>query len=93
MNATVRKLPIGIQSFEDIRNQGFLYVDKTALIYKMATTGKPYFLSRPRRFGKSLLLSTIEAYFQGKRELFKGLAIEKLETDWLGYSVVSFVLD
>ena len=93
MNAAVRKLPIGIQSFEDIRNQGFLYVDKTALIDKMATMGKPYFLSRPRRFGKSLLLSTIEAYFQGKRELFKGLAIEKLETDWLEYPVLHLDLN
>ena len=93
VNAAVRKLPIGIQSFEDIRNQGFLYVDKTALIYKMATMGKPYFLSRPRRFGKSLLLSTIEAYFQGKRELFKGLAIEKLETDWLEYPVLHLDLN
>lgn len=93
MNAAVRKLPIGIQSFEDIRNQGFLYVDKTALIYKMATMGKPYFLSRPHRFGKSLLLSTIEAYFQGKRELFKGLAIEKLETDWLEYPVLHLDLN
>ena len=93
MNAAVRKLPIGIQSFEYIRNQGFLYVDKTALIYKMATMGKPYFLSRPRRFGKSLLLSTIEAYFQGKRALFKGLAIEKLETDWLEYPVLHLDLN
>lgn len=93
MNAAVRKLPIVIQSFEYIRNQGFLYVDKTALIYKMATMGKPYFLSRPRRFGKSLLLSTIEAYFQGKRELFKGLAIEKLETDWLEYPVLHLDLN
>ena len=93
MNAAVRKLPIGIQSFEYIRNQGFLYVDKTALIYKMATMGNPYFLSRPRRFGKSLLLSTIEAYFQGKRELFKGLAIEKLETDWLEYPVLHLDLN
>ena len=93
MNAAVRKLPIGIQSFEDIRNQGFLYVDKTALIYKMATLGKPYFVRLPRRFGKSLLLSTIEAYFQGKRELFKGLAIEKLETDWLEYPVLHLDLN
>ena len=93
MNAAVRKLPIGIQSFEYIRNQGFLYVDKTALIYKMATMGKPYFLSRPRRFGKSLLLSTIEAYFQGKKELFEGLAIEKLETDWLEYPVLHLDLN
>ena len=93
MNAAVRKLPIGIQSFEYIRNQVLLYVDKTALIYKMATMGKPYFLSRPRRFGKSLLLSTIEAYFQGKRELFKGLAIEKLETDWLECPVLHLDLN
>lgn len=93
MNAAIRKLPIGIQSFEDIRNQGFLYVDKTALIYKMVTTGKPYFLSRPRRFGKSLLLSTFEAYFQGKKELFKGLDIEQLETDWLEYPVLHLDLN
>lgn len=93
MNTSIRKLPIGIQNFEDIRNQGFLYVDKTALIYKMVTTGKPYFLSRPRRFGKSLLLSTFEAYFQGKKELFKDLAIEKLETDWLEYPVLHLDLN
>lgn len=93
MNAVVRKLPIGIQSFEDIRNQAFLYVDKTALIYKMASMGKPYFLSRPRRFGKSLLLSTFEAYFQGKKELFKGLAIEQLETEWQEYPVLHLDLN
>lgn len=69
---TMRKLPIGIQSFENIRNENYLYVDKTALIYQLVTKGKPYFLSRPRRFGKSLLISTLEAYFQGKKELFKG---------------------
>ena len=66
---TMRKLPIGIQSFENIRNENYLYVDKTALIYQLVTKGKPYFLSRPRRFGKSLLISTLEAYFQGKKEL------------------------
>ena len=73
--------PIGIQSFENIRRGGFVYIDKTALIHQLATTGKYYFLSRPRRFGKSLLLSTMEAYFRGKRELFEGLAIEKLEKE------------
>lgn len=74
--------PIGIQNFESLRKDGYFYIDKTALIYKMATTGRYYFLSRPRRFGKSLLLSTLEAYFQGKKELFEGLAIEKLEKEW-----------
>lgn len=78
----LRKLPIGIQSFEKLRQQGFLYVDKTAHVYRLATQGIPCFLSRPRRFGKSLLLSTFEAYFLGKRELFHGLAIEQLEQDW-----------
>ena len=76
------KYPIGIQNFEKMRNDGYVYVDKTALIYEMADTGSYYFLSRPRRFGKSLLISTMEAYFSGKRELFKGLAIEELEKNW-----------
>ena len=83
-----RYLPIGIQDFEDLRNRGCVYVDKTALVYKLATEGKPYFLSRPRRFGKSLLLSTFEYYFAGKKELFKGLAIEKLEEKWENYPVL-----
>lgn len=74
-----RFLPIGIQDFEDLRKRGCVYVDKTALVYKLAREGKPYFISRPRRFGKSLLLSTMEYYFLGKKDLFKGLAIEKLE--------------
>ena len=74
--------PIGRQNFENLRNEGFVYVDKTALIYKLVKEGSVYFLSRPRRFGKSLLLSTIEAYFSGKKELFKDLAIEQLEKDW-----------
>ena len=82
--------PIGIQSFEDIRRGGFVYVDKTGLVHKLATTGKYYFLSRPRRFGKSLLLSTIEAYFKGKKELFDGLAIASLEKDWTEYPVLHF---
>ena len=80
--------PIGIQNFESIRQGGYVYVDKTDLIHQLATTGKYYFLSRPRRFGKSLLVSTMEAYFQGKKELFKGLAIEKLEKDWTEYPVL-----
>ena len=74
--------PIGIQNFEKLRKEGYFYIDKTALIYKMVKTGSYYFLSRPRRFGKSLLVSTLEAYFQGKRELFEGLAIAGLEKDW-----------
>ncbi len=80
--------PIGIQSFEDIRSGGYAYVDKTALIYRLTSTGKYYFLSRPRRFGKSLLVSTMEAYFSGRKELFKGLAIESLEKDWTEYPVL-----
>ena len=90
-----RLLPIGIQDFEDLRNRDCIYVDKTDLIYKLITEGKPYFLSRPRRFGKSLLLSTIEYYFLGKKELFKGLAIEKLEKKWEEYPVlkISFGAD
>ncbi len=82
--------PIGIQSFSDIRERGFVYVDKTAAIYKMAASGKFYFLSRPRRFGKSLLVSTLEAYFKGRKELFKGLAIERLEKEWEEYPVLHF---
>ncbi|MCR5217572.1 AAA family ATPase, partial [Treponema sp.] len=90
-----RFLPIGIQDFEDLRNRNCIYVDKTALVYKLAREGKPYFLSRPRRFGKSLLLSTMEAYFLGKKNLFKGLALEKLEKDWIEYPVlrISFGAD
>ncbi|MCD7850218.1 MAG: ATP-binding protein [Parabacteroides sp.] len=91
--AALRKLPIGIQSFEKLRSENFLYVDKTAFVYKLAVSGLPYFLSRPRRFGKSLLLSTLEAYFQGKKELFKGLAIEKLEKDWIEYPVLHLDLN
>lgn len=80
--------PIGIQNFENLRRAGYVYVDKTHLVHRLATTGKYYFLSRPRRFGKSLLLSTIEAYFQGKKELFSGLAMETLEQDWIEYPVL-----
>ena len=81
------KYPIGIQEFEKIIKGGYVYVDKTALIYKLVTEGSIYFLSRPRRFGKSLLISTLEAYFKGRKELFKGLAIDSLETEWAEYPV------
>ena len=77
----MRKLPIGIQDFEKLRTEDFVYVDKTEYVYRLAETGIPCFLSRPRRFGKSLFLSTLRAYFEGKRELFKGLRIEELEGD------------
>lgn len=76
------KYPIGIQTFSDLREDGYVYVDKTALVHQMVTSGKVYFLSRPRRFGKSLLISTLESYFRGRKELFEGLAMEKLEKDW-----------
>lgn len=74
-----RIYPIGIQNFEKIRKEGYVYVDKTALMYKLVKSGSYYFLSRPRRFGKSLLISTFEAYFEGKRDLFEGLAVDTLE--------------
>lgn len=82
------KYPIGVQNFEKLRRDGYVYIDKTAQIYEIATHGNCYFLGRPRRFGKSLLLSTIEAYFLGKRELFEGLAIDRMETDWIEYPVL-----
>lgn len=81
------KYPIGIQDFEKLRTNGYSYVDKSRFVYKLATEGEYYFLSRPRRFGKSLFLSTLEAYFQGKKELFKGLAIYDLETEWKKYPI------
>lgn len=81
------KYPIGIQNFEDLRRNGYAYVDKTQFVYKLADEGKYYFLNRPCRFGKSLFLSTLEAYFQGKKELFEGLAIYDLETDWKQYPI------
>ena len=84
------KYPIGIQTFEHIIKNGFVYVDKTDMVYALATEGKTYFLSRPRRFGKSLLLSTLRAYFEGKKELFKGLKIDKLEKDWHVHRVFHF---
>lgn len=81
------KYPIGIQSFDRLREDGFVYVDKTALVYNLVQTGSIYFLSRPRRFGKSLLVSTLACYFQGRKELFDGLAIADLEKDWLQYPI------
>ena len=83
-----RKLPIGIQSFEKLRTEGYLYVDKTELVYRLVKLGKPYFLSRPRRFGKSLLLSTLEAYFLGKKELFEGQAIGDMQQGWFPITVL-----
>ena len=88
METTYRRYPIGIQNFEDLRNNNCVYIDKTELIYKLTHSDKVYFLSRPRRFGKSLLVSTLEAYFQGKKHLFEGLAMERLETEWTEYPVL-----
>ena len=94
---TPRKLPIGVQSFKVLRNDRYLYVDKTAYLAQLVTSGRVYFLSRPRRFGKSLFLSTLAAYFLGQKELFKGLYLEKVEeeqavqenrTAWLEYPVL-----
>lgn len=83
--------PIGIQTFERIRKEDKLYIDKTEYIYRMAhTSGTYFFLGRPRRFGKSLLVTTMQSYFEGKKELFKGLAIEKLEKEWTEYPVLHF---
>ena len=87
------KYPIGIQNFESLRNDNYVYVDKTALVYQLADQGRYYFLSRPRRFGKSLLISTMEAYFSGKKELFSGLAIEKLEQKWTKYTILHLDLN
>ena len=87
------KYPIGIQTFEEIRKGGYCYVDKTGQVYQLAQSGKYYFLSRPRRFGKSLLISTLEAYFQGKKELFEGLAVEHWETEWKQYPVLRLDLN
>lgn len=93
MGLSVRKYPVGIQHFESLRKDGYMYVDKTAHIYRLASSGRYYFLSRPRRFGKSLLLSTIKAYFEGKRELFEGLAIAELEKEWQRYPILHIDLN
>ena len=93
MLVTGRKLPIGIQTFEDIRNDGYLYVDKTALMWTIANIGKPFFLSRPRRFGNGLLISTFEVYFKGRRELNTGRAVEELEKKWEEHPVLHLDLN
>ena len=88
MEMNSRRYPIGIQNFEQLRNLNRVYVDKTELIYRLIKTDQIYFFSRPRRFGKSLLVSTLEAYFLGKKELFHGLVMERLEQDWTVYPVL-----
>ena len=89
IEANDRKLPVGIQSFEEIRKDGYLYVDKTDIIWHLANRGTKYnYLNRPRRFGKSVLVDTLEAYFLGKKELFEGLKIMQLETEWVKRSVI-----
>ena len=90
MTQTKRRYPIGTQTFSKLRENGCVYVDKTDLIYRLAHIGTYAFLSRPRRFGKSLLVSTLRAYFEGRRELFEGLAIEALEEEWTQYPVLHF---
>lgn len=89
----LQNLPIGIQNFEKIREGNYLYIDKTAWVYKLVSTGSYYFLSRPRRFGKSLLLSTLHAYFDGRRDLFEGLAIADLEQKWEKHPVLHLDLN
>ena len=87
------KYPIGIQNFEKIRREGYVYVDKTALMYKMVSEGSYYFLSRPRRFGKSLMVSTLEAFFSGKKELFSGLYADSVDWDWQPYPILHLDLN
>ena len=86
----LKRLPVGIQTFEKIINDDYLYIDKTEYIWNMIHLSNYIFLSRPRRFGKSLLVSTIQSYFEGKKELFKGLAIEEKEKEWTEYPVLRF---
>ena len=88
-----KKYPIGIQDFEKLRKEGYCYIDKTSYVYDLVQKGSYYFLSRPRRFGKSLLISTLEAYFEGKRDLFKGLAIERLEKEWKRHPILHLDLN
>jgi hypothetical protein len=89
----LKNLPIGVQNFEKLRRDGYLYVDKTEQLYRLAHEGSFYFLSRPRRFGKSMLLSTLHAYFAGQKDLFEGLAIEQLEKEWTVYPVLHLDLN
>ena len=87
----LKKYPVGIQTFSELITKGYLYIDKTEYVYRMTHSNSKYmFLSRPRRFGKSLLTSTLRTYFEGQKELFEGLAIEKLETEWTQYPVLHF---
>ena len=83
-----KRYPLGIQTFSEIVKGNYFYADKTAIVYQLAHYAKFHFLSRPRRFGKSLFVSTLQAYFEGKKELFKGLAVEKMETEWTAYPVI-----
>ena len=85
-----RNLPIGIQTFEELISKNCVYIDKTQFIQNLTSVGKPYFLSRPRRFGKSLFLSTLKSYFEGRKDLFEGLAISKSEKEWKKYPVFYF---
>ena len=85
--------PVGIQDFKKIRTGGYVYVDKTALLHRLVSTGSYYFFGRLRRFGKSLMISTLEAYFEGKKELFEGLAMEQLEKDWIERPVLHIDLN
>ena len=93
MTQQTLKYPIGVQSFPEIREGGYVYVDKTEHVWNLVNSGKYYFLSRPRRFGKSLLLSTLEAYFRGRKELFDGLAIARHEKEWAEYPVIHIDLN
>lgn len=92
-NLLSMRYPIGIQDFKTVRQNDYYYADKTALLYKLVKGGQFHFLSRPRRFGKSLLVSMMECYFKGERELFKGLAIDQLEKEWLSYPVLHLDLN
>ena len=87
------KYPIGIQNFGEVRRGGYVYVDKTPWMWKMIDEGKYYFLSRPRRFGKSLMVSTLEAFFSGQRELFKGLYVDTVEWDWQQHPIMHLDLN
>ena len=89
-NMTLKRLPVGIQTYSKLVEQDCLYIDKTEYIWKMMKVSNYIFLSRPRRFGKSLLVSTLQAYFEGRRDLFKGLYIDKVERDWTEYPVLRF---
>jgi len=89
----MKKFPIGIQNFESLRREGYAYVDKTAMVWRVANMGRYYFMSRPRRFGKSLFLSTLQAYLEGKRNLFKGLAVEQMETEWKQHPILHLDLN